>query len=240
MLSVEESFDLLKVFQVAGAMDAAAEDEVKEQQHFQEVVTTFLDYEAHGLAWIRKRKADYEQLSDNHKKRLPTLAKKFSEMKRCLSCNVAFLQEVASPHILFENKEMDFPQQQQQQLPASQTIHGNEPTGSIERNMKGPGTENKACTSTRCSQVHVISSSESDLQKLRSTMRQLYRDWSQEGAQEREMSYGVLLQELVSLFPLQSHQQRKRIRVLCPGAGLARLPWEIAKLGFTGTHSFLF
>ncbi|KAI9829927.1 MAG: hypothetical protein M1819_005899 [Sarea resinae] len=70
----------------------------------------------------------------------------------------------------------------------------------------------------------------SDLDKARSTIRQFYRDWSAEGAEERAACYGPILTDLEHEF--LSCQDRGAIKVLVPGAGLGRLVFEICAAGF--------
>lgn len=71
----------------------------------------------------------------------------------------------------------------------------------------------------------------SDLDKARSTIRQMYRDWSAEGATERIGCYDPVLDDVERTF---SHVQNKEnVRVLVPGAGLGRLVFEICRRGYT-------
>jgi len=88
--------------------------------------------------------------------------------------------------------------------------------------------------------------SESNMSKVRSTLRQCVRDWSEQGARERATCYGLLASELDALYrdvPLPTvdsdgsrlpaaGRTRCDVQVLTPGAGLGRLTWEIARLGF--------
>lgn len=67
-------------------------------------------------------------------------------------------------------------------------------------------------------------SSERAQENLRSLLRQIHRDWTDEGQCEREAAYGPILSALATV--------PKRSRVLVPGAGLGRLLYEICKLGF--------
>ena len=71
----------------------------------------------------------------------------------------------------------------------------------------------------------------SDVDKARSTIRQLYRDWSQEGSAERKACYDPVIQDVVKAF---WHSPSKNdIKVLVPGAGLGRLVFELCRRGFT-------
>lgn len=69
-----------------------------------------------------------------------------------------------------------------------------------------------------------------DLDKARSTIRQLYRDWSAEGASERQASYAPVLQDFAHAF--SNVPDRGNISVLVPGAGLGRLVFELCNQGF--------
>jgi carnosine N-methyltransferase len=73
--------------------------------------------------------------------------------------------------------------------------------------------------------------SEFDMEKVGSTIRQLMREWSPEGAKEREASFGLILNELARVLPINETNQYT-YRVLCPGSGLGRLPFEICKQGY--------
>jgi len=67
-----------------------------------------------------------------------------------------------------------------------------------------------------------------DMDKVQSTIKQIVRDWSSAGEEERSKCYGPLLETLTSLYP----DNRHLVKVLVPGAGLGRLAWEIANRGF--------
>ncbi|KAI0311418.1 N2227-like protein-domain-containing protein [Amylostereum chailletii] len=72
-----------------------------------------------------------------------------------------------------------------------------------------------------------------DMDKLRSTLKQFVRDWSVEGLEEREASYKPVKDALVAHFASTPLDERHKLRVLVPGAGLGRLAFDVAKLGFT-------
>ncbi|KAF3770648.1 hypothetical protein M406DRAFT_35329 [Cryphonectria parasitica EP155] len=68
-----------------------------------------------------------------------------------------------------------------------------------------------------------------DIDKARSTLRQFYRDWSAEGAEEREASYGPIKQALAA--ERASKPEVEHLKVLVPGAGLARLVFDLTLSG---------
>ncbi|KAG8528900.1 uncharacterized protein KY384_006589 [Bacidia gigantensis] len=74
----------------------------------------------------------------------------------------------------------------------------------------------------------------SDLDKARSTLRQLYRDWSAEGAHERNACYKPVLKDLDDNFPDNIYRgDKSTVKVLVPGAGLGRLVFEICGRGYS-------
>ena len=70
----------------------------------------------------------------------------------------------------------------------------------------------------------------SDISKLRSTLRQVVREWSENGRAERDATFAPLVSILETEHP--NKHIRKEIKILCPGCGLGRLPFEIACRGF--------
>ncbi|CAD0106502.1 unnamed protein product [Aureobasidium uvarum] len=71
-----------------------------------------------------------------------------------------------------------------------------------------------------------------DMDKVRSTIRQLYRDWAAEGASEREACYKPILAGLNRAFEDIGPAKRSHVSVLVPGAGLGRLAFEICNAGY--------
>uniref|UniRef100_A0A2P2ME85 carnosine N-methyltransferase n=1 Tax=Rhizophora mucronata TaxID=61149 RepID=A0A2P2ME85_RHIMU len=69
-----------------------------------------------------------------------------------------------------------------------------------------------------------------DVDKVRCIIRNIVRDWADEGKKERDQCYKPILEELDSLFPNRSRESPPTC--LVPGAGLGRLALEISSLGF--------
>ncbi|KNC80135.1 hypothetical protein SARC_07498 [Sphaeroforma arctica JP610] len=67
--------------------------------------------------------------------------------------------------------------------------------------------------------------------KVRSTLKQFVRDWSEEGAEERSQCYQPIVDAVTDRF--KDVTDKSQLRVLVPGAGLGRLAFEFAKLGFS-------
>lgn len=72
-----------------------------------------------------------------------------------------------------------------------------------------------------------------DVDKVRSTVKQLVRDWSADGQEERDAAYGPILEALELCFASVAPAMRRQQRILVPGAGLGRLAFEVAWRGFS-------
>ncbi|KAF2354295.1 N2227-like [Trinorchestia longiramus] len=71
-----------------------------------------------------------------------------------------------------------------------------------------------------------------DLEKVYTTLRQVVRDWSSEGAAERELCYRPILDAIDKAYP-KDKIDRSCINILVPGAGLGRLSYELASRGYS-------
>ena len=69
-----------------------------------------------------------------------------------------------------------------------------------------------------------IDEPEHSMESLRSMLRQVARDWSREGADERSI-YDKIVGDCENMLP-------RNAKVVVPGAGLGRLAFELAKAGF--------
>ncbi|MFH4974256.1 hypothetical protein AB6A40_000965 [Gnathostoma spinigerum] len=72
---------------------------------------------------------------------------------------------------------------------------------------------------------------EEEMSKVRSTMKQISRDWSADGKAERDSCYAAVIDSLRRHFPKRN--ERAAIHILIPGAGLCRLCWELVSDGFS-------
>ena len=70
-----------------------------------------------------------------------------------------------------------------------------------------------------------------DMDKIRTTIRQLYRDWSAEGTEERRACYEPVLNDVAQAF--SRIPANSSVEILVPGAGLGRLVYELCKGGYT-------
>ncbi|GAB7360018.1 hypothetical protein MBLNU230_g7543t1 [Neophaeotheca triangularis] len=73
----------------------------------------------------------------------------------------------------------------------------------------------------------------SDMDKARSTIRQLHRDWSGEGEFERQSTFSPLFEALETHLETLPSSQKHKHKVLLPGAGLGRLLFDLCCAGYT-------
>ncbi|TPX37333.1 carnosine N-methyltransferase [Synchytrium endobioticum] len=88
-------------------------------------------------------------------------------------------------------------------------------------------------TSNSNSSVRQAQPTEADMDKVRSTIRQFVRDWSEEGCAERDAVYKPMTDALEKAFERVPTDQRGALSVLIPGAGLGRLAFDVAQKGFS-------
>jgi hypothetical protein len=69
--------------------------------------------------------------------------------------------------------------------------------------------------------------SAADFARVRESLKHFIRDWSEEGAPEREKIFTPILDLLKQV----DIDKRAKKKVLVPGSGLGRLAWEISQLG---------
>uniref|UniRef100_H2Y4A1 carnosine N-methyltransferase n=1 Tax=Ciona savignyi TaxID=51511 RepID=H2Y4A1_CIOSA len=70
-----------------------------------------------------------------------------------------------------------------------------------------------------------------DLDKVKSTLKQIVRDWSADGARERDLCYQPIIDEILVRKPPNTDEVNS-VSVLVPGCGLGRLAWEFARRGY--------
>ncbi|KAF8953329.1 N2227-domain-containing protein [Flammula alnicola] len=153
-------------------------------------------------------------LSSNNRRR-----KDLDAVDKAILVNADFLEEIVSdPKIFGHEIEEDDVEMGSEQLPPPTHSHD---SGAHHDLPQGGPVPHKKHRPT-----------EFDMDKLRSTLKQLVRDWSEEGKAEREACYKPMKDALVQHFSDVPLEARRDLRVLVPGAGLGRLAYDVAKMGF--------
>jgi hypothetical protein len=72
---------------------------------------------------------------------------------------------------------------------------------------------------------------------INQTLVHIVREWSESGIEERDQSFGLILEHLIKIYPDKS--VRKDVQIFVPGSKLARLPFMIAAVS-EANNSFYF
>ncbi|KAI5996047.1 N2227-domain-containing protein [Pisolithus marmoratus] len=209
-----------------------SEDDIEEEQvHFQNVVATFRQYARYSLNANNRRRKDIHTIPLADRELLTKLGygQKLKDVDKAILANAAFLDKIVENPEIFGH-EIDDPA-------------GDGDPGETENDVPGPRegfthehahphthahTHNRP---TRPSDPRKgrYRPTEFDMDKLRSTIKLFVRDWSKDGKTERDLCYEPMKKALEDHF---EGKDRSTLRVLVPGAGLGRLAYDVAKLGF--------
>ncbi|XP_065828165.1 carnosine N-methyltransferase-like [Oscarella lobularis] len=177
------------------------DDEEKEKEHFQRVCNSFAYYRIHTLKRVARAHQNYSLLPSSHQKILHDFLPHLERIKEAADANYRFiLQLLVASRGMFVNSGMT-----DDVVPPIDPVTG------------------------RVIDESVPLASGVDMDKVTTTVKQFYRDWSIEGEAEREICYHPIIEELQMRLPLSSERP---VSVLVPGSGLGRLAFEIAKLGY--------
>ncbi|KAG2747326.1 N2227-domain-containing protein [Suillus brevipes Sb2] len=208
----------------------------EEQKHFSNVIATFQQYAQYSLAANNRRRKDIYTLPQGDKELLDDLGyrQKLQEVDKAILVNAEFLKLiVANPEIF--GHDLDFPKDADENRACRGTLHDHS-HGDVHSHSHSHSHDHANVTpDLRGISKHQrkYKPTDFDMDKLRSTLKQFVRDWSQEGQEERETCYTPMKDALVAHFSDKpSPQSRQNIRVLVPGAGLGRLAYDVANLGF--------
>lgn len=188
---------------------AQAKDDDDERAHFKQVLLAFDAYRGHALARIAEMESHVARL-DRPTRELLRSDEKFAALRRAVECNGRVLDAILEPHHIFDDD--DDPEQ---------SMHAR---ALLERHARDDGAGGGR-------PARASGAPEPDMDKVKSTLKQLVRDWAEEGAPERAACYGPLLADVERLLP-SDPATRVQLKVLVPGAGLGRLAWECARRGF--------
>ncbi|KAJ3770051.1 N2227-domain-containing protein [Lentinula raphanica] len=187
-----------------------------EHRHFSNVVATFRKYSSYHLAANNRRRKDLFTIPHADQILLDQLGykEKLDEVDKAILVNEQFLNKIVVDPEIFGEAELE----DEKVVPESSS-HSH------------PHSHSHSHAHSHSSQKR-YKPTEFDMDKLRSTLKQLVRDWSDEGRDERETSYGPMKDALLAHFSDIPEEQRRNFRVLIPGSGLGRLAYDVASLGF--------
>nr|XP_032642920.1 carnosine N-methyltransferase-like isoform X3 [Chelonoidis abingdonii] len=151
---------------------------------------------------VNRTERQFRSLPANQQNLLPQFLLHLDKIRKCIDHNQEILQTIVNEcKHMFENKEYG------EDVCKLDSFHISEENGKI------------------------VPASTFDMDKLKSTLKQFVRDWSETGKPERDSCYQPIINEIVKNFPKERWDLSK-VNILVPGAGLGRLAWEIAMLGY--------
>lgn len=212
-------------------MSSADQEIEDEEAHFASVVAAFRNYTAHSISANNRRRKDFFRLPKDDQDVLEKIGYKtrLRSVDKAVLVNSKFLDAiVANTEIFSQQPETDH------RAPEPSHTHPHSDPYPDDHDRDGHShshTHGGSHTHSHDSSDH--GTNETDMDKVRSTLKQLVRDWSEEGKGEREACYTPMIDALTKHFSNVLPDERGNIRVLVPGAGLGRLAYDIAKLGFT-------
>ncbi|KAI0698982.1 N2227-domain-containing protein [Cerioporus squamosus] len=208
----------------------------EEQTHFANVISTFQQYAPYALYANNRRRKDFHTLPLADRELLQSLGYKerINAVDKAIMANAEFLNLViANPeifgHDLGEDDEPNLDDHERDQSQAGPS-HSHPHSHSHGLHSHTHGSHEHAHGGHRKQKRY--KPSEHDMDKLRSTLKQLVRDWSVEGKSERDLCYKPMKEALLQHFSDIPAEERRNFRALVPGAGLGRLAWDVANLGF--------
>ncbi|KAI5119470.1 hypothetical protein M0805_007204 [Coniferiporia weirii] len=224
-------------------------DVLEEQKHFANVVATFEQYGSYALAANNRRRKDFYSLSQADQQLIDELGwkEKLIDIDRAILANAKFVQQIiAEPEIFSdadlvvdeETKDNEHAQSPDHLHPTSEPQY---PHSHKHSHVHSHSHSHSASSQSHLNHTHDSPSSKKgryrptdfDMDKLRSTLKQFVRDWSEEGKVERDACYEPMKEALLKHFASVPNEERSKLRVLVPGAGLGRLSYDVARLGFS-------
>ncbi|KAH8584104.1 uncharacterized protein ELE39_000392 [Cryptosporidium sp. chipmunk genotype I] len=222
----EDVFRYLEYFQdnfPLSSKEIDNSEEVKEHiesdyNHFISVVTSFLMYEWDCVKDLRRIERNFYSLSaqDRELLRITNVEDEINKLRNCINTNQNFLKLMLSPDLYYDQIESNN-SDKHNNLNNSKLIEN--------KNLRTYSSKNLNC---------IPNTTLNNLCKVKATLRQFVRDWSEQGRLEREESYGPMIQALKDYLPIDTNSSSsEKIKVLIPGAGLGRLLFEVARLGYS-------
>ncbi|CAK5270825.1 unnamed protein product [Mycena citricolor] len=196
--------------------DHSGLENAEEQAHFANVIAAFRYYARYSLSANNRRRKDFFRLPSADRELLAALGykAKLDRVDEAIEANADFLGLIVEDPEIFgqagEGEEYAEPRAE-----GHSHLHGHS-----YNHEHGAGS------------AEPYTPTDFDMDKLRSTLKQFVRDWSEEGIVERDACYQPIKDALLRHYASVSEMERRKLRVLVPGSGLGRLAHDVASLGF--------
>ncbi|OII72231.1 uncharacterized protein cubi_01564 [Cryptosporidium ubiquitum] len=211
--------------------EEAKEHIESDYNHFISVVTSFLMYEWDSIKDLIRIERNFYSLSPEDRKLLgiTDIENEIDKLRNCISTNQNFLKLMLSPDLYYDQVELNYNDKcnNLNNIDINNIVDNNNNNNKLNenKNLKIYSGKNPNC---------IPNTTLNNLCKVKATLRQFVRDWSEEGRLEREESYGPMIQALKDYLPIKNNlSSSEKLKVLIPGAGLGRLLFEVARLGYS-------
>eukprot|EP01063_Lacrimia_lanifica_P018630 TRINITY_DN25537_c0_g1_i1.p1 TRINITY_DN25537_c0_g1~~TRINITY_DN25537_c0_g1_i1.p1 ORF type:complete len:402 (+),score=83.75 TRINITY_DN25537_c0_g1_i1:55-1260(+) len=198
---------------------------------FASAARAYEGYEAHACGVIGRMRWAHDTLPEEHRALMPGRAAHFAQMEACAGGNQRVLSAVAAVgHAALFPGAAPVPEG-----PVPAEVESVAPPATGTGTTRFERLLQKAKDVRQAREKAAVAPpppSEIDHDRVRSILRHLARDWSDEGRAERAACYTPLLNLLADAFPEEGVACRSGIKVLVPGCGLGRLAYEISRAGF--------
>ncbi|XP_015693339.1 carnosine N-methyltransferase-like isoform X2 [Oryza brachyantha] len=234
------------------------QEEALEISSLRRIIAAYADYQDAAERDVKRYERSFKRLPRAHKELLFNLGLKYQRLRWCISMNASFIMnmlEAFEPpfdmsqyvdvdgHDCGENmhghchEDCAHSVERGDCFRSSVSLSNSElhqPDGCPRKDDKAhelsKETGNRVTTRQCMAPSLQLNVPPIDVDKVRCIIRNIVRDWAQEGQKERDECYKPILEELNRLFPNRSKQRPPSC--LVPGAGLGRLALEISTLGF--------
>nr|XP_013101289.1 unnamed protein product [Stomoxys calcitrans] len=179
------------------------EEEEEEKQHLQKIVAALRYYRKYSLAKVNKTESYLNSLPRRHQKMLSKYRHHLSTVRDCIDKN-----QVVIKKMLVDNPLCD-----------SSAVSQRDLDGHIAK-IRHQDMEHYE---DHVEHFHIL--------KAQSTLKAIARDWSAEGAEERNQSYKPIIDAIEQYYNPKDYMENE-VKILVPGCGLGRLTYELACRGY--------
>ncbi|TPP56652.1 hypothetical protein FGIG_08494 [Fasciola gigantica] len=168
------------------AGDKETEELELDRQHFIKTLASFKFYGIHLRKKIEKSRAYFKSFSTKHQDLVPEFKTKLDVIESCVNHNSCLLDTIiqnSAPDIFGGEHGSDL-----QALSEAASISNHQ------------SHETKSTRMPHATRLGPFPFTTTDMDKVRSTLKQFARDWSEVGAEERAICYKPVIDEVVEIF----------------------------------------
>jgi carnosine N-methyltransferase len=215
----------------------------QEQAHYCDVISSFREYAYFMKAEATRRARHAAALPPRYLAMLPTgmFERTATALESAIASNQAFFDNIANEQerngfgLQFRKGRLSDDAGRDLTCPPGPSDYAHAVTHACGQSHDTPSSPSCAPKPDDADDddmpVYFPRRSVANFSKLKTTLHQLVRDWSEEGGAERDACYGVVLRELRAVLPVTPATANKQ-RVLVPGCGLGRLVFDLARSGY--------